>query len=125
MDDSTFGLVIVPSEGRSLSEAEADLDEALAAFLETGVDSDALERIKMQIRASEIYANDSTQSLARRYGAALTSGLEIADVQEWPDILRAVTEEEIMAAAAEVFDLRKSVTAWLMRPQETNSEADQ
>ena len=125
LDDSTFGLVIVPSEGRSLSEAEADLDEAIAAFLETGVDSDALERIKMQIRASEIYANDSTQSLARRYGAALTSGLEIADVQEWPDILRAVTEEEIMAAAAEVFDLRKSVTAWLMRPQETNSEADQ
>ena len=33
------------------------------------------ERIKRQIRASEIFALDDQQSMARRYGMALTSGL--------------------------------------------------
>ena len=118
VDDTTFGLVIVPSEGRSLAEAEADLDEALVAFMEAGVDSEQLDRIKMQIRASEIYADDSTQTLARRYGAALASGLTIDDIEAWPDILQSVTEEEIMTAAANVFDITRSVTGWLMKPEE-------
>lgn len=117
LDDTTFGLVIAPSEGRTLEQAEADLDEAVAAFMEEGVDSEALERIKFQIRASETFADDSTQSLARRYGAALTSGLTIRDIEEWPEILNSITEEEIMAAAESIFDLNKSVTGWLTKPE--------
>jgi len=118
LDDTTFTLVVVPVEGRDLKDAEADLDETLAAFLADGVDSKALARIKMQVRASDIYADDSTRRLAQRYGEALTSGLTIADIEAWPDLLQSVTEDEIMAAAREVFDPKQSVTGWLMRDQE-------
>ncbi|MCT4558162.1 MAG: insulinase family protein [Pelagimonas sp.] len=113
LDDTSFGLVIVPTPGHSLDEAEAALDQAVAEFLQEGVDPDQLERIKFQLRAAQIYARDNSGSLARRYGDALTSGLTIEDVQAWPDILAAVTGEDIIAAAREVFDPKKSVTAHL------------
>lgn len=114
MDDSTFSLVVVPADGVSLADAEEALDEQLAEFLETGPDMNAFERIKMQIRASEIYALDDVGTLADRYGRALATGLSIDDVEAWPDVLQAVTPEEVMAAARDVFDIRASVTGWLV-----------
>ncbi len=115
LDASTFGLVIVPAEGVSLAEAEAALDREIAEFIEEGVDADQLERIRTGIRASLVYEEDDIQSLARRYGMALTSGLTLADVEAWPALLKAVTEEDILAAARSL-DRRTAVTGWLQSP---------
>ncbi len=117
-DDTIFGLAIVPAEGVTLAEAEAALDGAMAEFLEEGIDDAQLDRIKFQIRAAQIYAQDDISGLARRYGEGLTTGLTIADIEAWPAVLDAVTKDDVMAAAREVFDRRKSVTGWLM-PSET------
>jgi zinc protease len=114
LDRATFGLVIVPSDGVSLSEAETALDAAVAQFLVDGVDMDDLNRIKMQIRASEIYAQDNTRSLANLYGEALTSGLTVEDVQAWPSILDAVAPEAILDAARRVLNRDQAVTGWVM-----------
>ncbi|NNJ68467.1 MAG: insulinase family protein [Boseongicola sp.] len=114
LDDTTFGLVVVPSEGVSLAEAEAAMDQAVADFLVTGVNMEDLERIRMQIRASEIYAQDNLSSLARTYGAGLTSGLTIEDIEAWPHILGDVTADDIMTAAEKIFDRRNAVTGWVM-----------
>ena len=67
------------------------------------------------MRASEIYARDNVEGLAREYGTALTSGLTVADVQDWPEILQAVTPEEVMQAARDVFVKTNAVTGWLQR----------
>jgi zinc protease len=117
LDDTTFGLVIVPAEGVGLADAEAALDRAVAEFLDEGIDDAQLERIRTQIRASLIYQEDDIQSLARTYGMALTSGLTSEDVEAWPEILKSVTEEEILAAAARVLDRSNAVTGWLMSPE--------
>ncbi|WP_299701104.1 pitrilysin family protein [uncultured Tateyamaria sp.] len=116
LDDTTFDVVIVPVPGLSLEEAEAAMDETLAQFLKDGVDSALLERIKYQLRASQIYERDNVDGIARRYGAALSVGLTVEDVQAWPDILQAVTEEDIMEAARMVLNRNASVTGWLTRP---------
>ena len=116
-DDTSFGLIIVPSEGVSLQDAEDALDAAVAEFIEEGIDSEQLERIKFQLKAQQIYALDNIEGIARRYGAALTAGLTVKDVQAWPDILQATTEDDILAAAREIFD-RTSVTGWLMSDSE-------
>ena len=122
LDDTTFGLINVPPPGVSLEEAEADMDAAIAEFMEEGIDPEQLQRIKAGIRASRIYAEDSVSSLARRYGAALTSGLTVEDVQAWPDIIEAVTEEDILAAARKVFDRKNAVTAYLSAPSQEVSQ---
>jgi zinc protease len=114
LDDTTFLLSVVPAEGVSLQQAEDAMDAALAEFLEEGIDPAQLERIRTQLRASEVYALDSIDGIARRYGSALTQGLTVQDVQEWPDILQAVTADDIMTAARDLFDLDQSVTAWVV-----------
>ncbi|MGJ8585675.1 MAG: M16 family metallopeptidase [Marinosulfonomonas sp.] len=110
VDDSTFGLVIVPSPGVDLKEAETALDTAVAEFLDEGVDPEQFERIKMQLRASRIYAEDDIGDLARRYGAGLSIGLSIQDIEEWPEILQSVTADEVIEAGRKIFDRRKAVT---------------
>lgn len=115
LDDGQFSLALVPAEGISLSEAEAALDAALDAFLDAPIDAAALDRVKAQIRAADIYARDAVDRRARRYGSALTSGLTIADVQAWPAAMTAVTAQDVKDAARAVLDRRRSVTAWLER----------
>jgi zinc protease len=116
LDDTTFGVVVMPVPGRSLEEAEADMDRMLVTLMEEGIDAEQLDRIKAQVRASEIYGRDSLQGRARNFGAAITSGLTVQDVQDWPRILEAVTEEDILEAAETLFDLNNSVTGYLTRP---------
>jgi zinc protease len=41
--------------------------------------------------------------------------LAVADVQAWPDRIRAVTAEAVLAAARKWFDKRRSVTGYLIR----------
>lgn len=118
LDDTTFDLLLVPSDGVSLEEGEQALDEALLEFFRTGVDEEHLNRIKMQLRASEVYARDNVDGIANRYGRALATGLTVADEQAWPEILQAVTADEIMAVAREVLRPEASVTGWLMRDDE-------
>lgn len=113
LDTGTFGLIVAPASGVSLPQAEAAMDAAIAQFLKVGVDPVALDRMKTQIRAEQIYANDNTSALANLYGGALAIGLTVADVQAWPDVLQAVTAEDVMAAAQEVLDRRTAVTGYL------------
>lgn len=118
LDKTNFTFLIVPAEGVSLEEAEEALDATFRKFLEEGVDENQLERIKLQLRASEIYARDNVDGIANRYGRALTSGLTVQDVQDWPRILQSITADEILAVAREFLRPEASVTGWMMRPEE-------
>lgn len=112
LDDGNFGLAIVPAPGVELEEAERLLDQAVAEFLEEGVDAEQLDRVKMRVRANQIYAQDDVNHIANRYGRALSVGLTVEDVQSFPEILQAVTEEDILSAARMYLDRRASVTGF-------------
>lgn len=114
VDLGSFGLVIAPVPGVSLEEAEVALDATIAKFLEEGVDLEQFDRLKTQLRASLIYEQDNIESLARGYGQDLTIGLSIEDVKAWPEVLDAVTPEDVMAAARRVFNKSNAVTGFLM-----------
>lgn len=118
LDDTTLDFVIVPAEGITLEEAEAALDRTVQDFLAKGVDSQQLERIKLQLRASETYARDDVDRIANRYGRALTSGLTVEDVQDWPRVLQSITEDEIIAVAREVIRPESSVTGYMTQRTE-------
>ncbi|PTX57655.1 zinc protease [Litoreibacter ponti] len=121
-DDTTFGIFVVPAPGLTLQQAEDDMDAVIAQFMQDGVDPEQLERVKSQIRASLVYERDDVSGLGREYGASLTSGLTVQDVQDWPKILDAVTADDIMQAAALVFDRDKAVTGWFRKSTEEVSQ---
>ncbi|MFQ1702847.1 M16 family metallopeptidase [Loktanella agnita] len=121
LDETSFNLVVAPADGVSLSEAEAAMDKVVADFMAADIDPARIESIRTQMRAAEVYALDDVQRLARRYGAGLTQGLTIADIQAWPDILQNVTEADIKAVAAKVFNPDKAVTGWVVATKEEAS----
>ena len=116
LDATTFNVTVVPDDGVDLAAIEAELDAALADFIETGVDAGKLARLKRQYAADEIYGMDDIDRRARRYGVALTSGLTVADVDAWPALVQDVTAEEIVDAARDVLRPAVSVTGWLTAP---------
>jgi zinc protease len=116
VDSGSFSLVVVPSPGIGLAETEAALDALIARVVETGPDAAQLERVKGQVRASEIYALDDPYGQADRVGTALATGLTLDDVEAWPGFLQAVTPEDVQAAARSVFRIENSVTGWLSPP---------
>ncbi len=124
IDDASFGLIVVPSPGVSLEAAEAEMDRVIGEFLKSGPDAAALDRIRTQIRAGDIYARDDVNALARRYGEGLSIGLTLDDIDGWDDALSAVTEADIMAAATKVFDRRNAVTGWLTKPEPEAPEGE-
>lgn len=115
LDPTTFSVYVAPAPGVKLSDAEKAMDKVIATFLEKGVDPAQFERLKTQLKASLIYKKDNVGDLAQVYGSALTSGLTVADVEAWPDVLQAVTEDDVMQAAREVLDRRHAVTGWAMK----------
>ena len=115
-DHGTFAVGLAPVDGVSLEQAEAALDAAIAEFLAEGVDPAQFERVRRQLRASEIYALDNTQGRARQYGVGLSVGLTVADIDGWIDVLDSVTPEQVMQAAQLLLDRRSAVTGYMTRP---------
>lgn len=120
LDLTTFRVAVTPAPGVTLAQAEAALDASLARFLDEGIDQAQFERLQVQLRASEIYASDNVAGLAQRYGAALTSGLTIEDVQDWPRILQEVTPADVLRVARAVLVPEHSVTMWVTNGGEEN-----
>jgi zinc protease len=125
LDDTTFTVLNMPMPGIPLEEAEADLHRVLDQFLENGIDPVQFDRIKFQVEAAQIYGEDDVDGLAREYGRALTSGLTVADVQAWPEVIAATTPEDVMAMAERVFNQTHSVTGYLRRPAPVAEEVSQ
>lgn len=123
IDKTSFAISLMPAPDVSLPDAEKALDAALAEFLKEGIDTAQFERIRAQIRAGQIYQQDNTQGLARRYGEALASGFSIEDVQDWPDILMSVTEDDVMAAAKSLLNPAASVTGYITKPDRSDPAA--
>lgn len=114
LDPSKFNIHMVLKPGVDRAAAEAKLDAMIAKFVAEGPDEESVARVRRQIAASEIYGRDDQESRASEYGAALASGLTIADVANWPDDLRAVTPADVQAAARALFLPDAGVTGWLL-----------
>ena len=87
--------------------------------MEKGVTAAELDRSRSRMIADEIYAQDSQATLARWYGAALTTGSTVEQVQSWTDRIKSVTADQVREAARRTFDKRRSVTGYLIKDAQT------
>ena len=115
LDDTQFTISVSPKPGIAFAQIEQVVDRVIAEVAQNPVPSEDLERVKTQLIAEAIYAQDSQATLARWYGAALTTGLSIDDIRNWPDRIRAVTAEQVRAAAQKWLDKKRSVTGYLVK----------
>jgi zinc protease len=115
LDASEFSVYGSPKPGVTLPKLEDAVDAVIDDIVANGVTSDEVERAKNRLIADAVYAQDSQATMARWYGAALTTGSTVEAVQTWPDRLRAVTADAVNAAAKAWLDKHRSVTGYLIR----------
>jgi zinc protease len=115
LDATQFTISVAPKPGVDFVQVEQAVDRVIADVGQNTVPAEDLERVKTQLIAEAIYAQDNQATLARWYGAALTTGLSVEDIRSWPDRIRAVTAEQVRAAARKWLDKKRSVTGYLIK----------
>jgi len=89
----------VPAQGRTVAELEAALRGELAAIANEGVTQPELERAKIQFVANQVYKRDSIFAQALELGMLESAGLSFRDADRILERVRAVTADEVRAAA--------------------------
>jgi zinc protease len=115
LDATQFSVSASPRSGVEFAQIEQAIDEVISDIGQNAVRAEDLERVKTQLIAEAIYAQDNQATLARWYGGALTTGLSIEDIRSWPDRIRAVTAEQVREAAQKWLDKKRSVTGYLIK----------
>ncbi len=116
LDRTRFGIYGVPRDTISLEALETAIDAVVGEIAQNGVKADELARAKRTLVADMVYALDNQTSMARIIGTALTTGMTIEDVRQWPGRIEAVSAEMVQKAAADYLLRMRSVTGYLTRP---------
>jgi zinc protease len=115
VDATQFTISVSPKPGVEFAQVEQAIDGVISDVGQNPVRTEDLERVKTQLIAEAIYAQDNQATLARWYGGGLTTGLTIDEIRSWPDRIRAVTAEQVRAAAQKWLDKKRSVTGYLIK----------
>jgi len=110
----SFSLYAEPKDGVSVADIEAAIMAEIRRVLSEGISAAEVDRVKNRLQASALYSRDSLSGVARIIGASLVAGRSLEEIQAWPERIGAVTPEEIMAAARQVFKDDAGVTAVLL-----------
>ncbi|MEM9676556.1 MAG: pitrilysin family protein [Pseudomonadota bacterium] len=113
LDKTEFSFYASPRPGQTLEAVEAATDAEITKLLADGVTEAEVKRAQNRLVRSAIFSRDSQSTLARIYGASLTLGSTIAEVEAWPDTIREVTVEDVNRVARQYLKLRRSVTGYL------------
>ncbi|WP_425114225.1 M16 family metallopeptidase [Bradyrhizobium sp.] len=122
LDPTQFSISVAPRPGVEFSQVETVVDRVVAEVAQNPVRAEDLERVKTQLIAEAIYAQDNQATMARWYGGGLTTGLSVEDIRSWPDRIRAVTADQVRAAAQKWLDKKRSVTGYLIKDNSAKRE---
>ncbi|MDP1966663.1 MAG: pitrilysin family protein [Reyranella sp.] len=100
---TSFAVGVHPAPQRTVREIETAVNLEMKKLIDGGVTANEVERAQNQLLAAAIYAQDSLASGPRLYGAVLSAGGTMADIDAWPERIAAVTPAEVVAAAQSVW----------------------
>jgi zinc protease len=110
----TFSISLSPSPGVSPAQAQTALEAELAKILKDGISDADVAKAKDRILAGLIFAKDSALGAAQGVGYMLTVGVPLEEIEALPERLRAVTADQVRAAARKVIEQSASGTAILL-----------
>jgi zinc protease len=96
--DAVFTIAISPKSAKEHTKVERALGDYLKNLAQTGISPDLISSAKERMKRSAIFARDSLMMPGYSFGMAITTGHAVADVEEWPDRIDAVTTDQVNAA---------------------------
>ncbi|MFZ1414892.1 MAG: pitrilysin family protein [Defluviicoccus sp.] len=122
---SRFTISASPRQGVPLSAIETAVETVVRTARDGDLAAEDVERAKKRLMAEAVYARDSLSHGAHALGEALSIGLPITYVEEWPQAIAAVSRDDVIAAARSVLDDAHAVTALLPAAGRENGEGGQ
>jgi len=125
IDPVAYGIYASPAPGKDIAEVEKGVDGEIRRLVDAGVTEAEVADAKTRLEAEAILARDSLDGPAHVIGEALATGQSIADVEDWPDNIAAVTTAEVNEAIRSVFGAGAIAgTGWLLPAQGTKAPLD-
>ncbi|MDX1974603.1 MAG: pitrilysin family protein [Rickettsiales bacterium] len=112
-----FAIEAIPEKTVSPEALEKAIDAELAALAKNGVNDDELLRAKTVLRAEAIYARDGLSGLGHIMGWIRMVGLDKETFNRWPDMVDAVTKEQVNDVLRRALNTNASVTGILLPPE--------
>lgn len=116
-DYGGFTFYASPRDPADLAKAEAAIDAEIALLLKDGITEQELADAKNRLLMEAAKARDSLSGPALLVAEALAGGETMADIQAWPDRIKAITVADVMTAARAVLTPENSVTSTLTQPE--------
>ncbi len=107
----------MPTNAHTVEELEKAFQEQIKQLQTTLVEPAELERVKTQLRASEVYELDSLFYQGMKIGLLETVGLDWQLFDHYLDNIKAVTAEQVQAVARQYF-IDKNLTVAVLEPLE-------
>ena len=111
---TSFDISVSPAPGVTMEQLVPAVEAELKKIADAGVTEEEVARAKQRLTISVSYARDSFHTGPRVLGSALASGGTIAQVEDWPNRISAVTAAQVSAAAKAVLQEQRSVTGLLL-----------
>lgn len=111
---ATLSVSASPLPGADTQEVEQAMDQEVERLLRDGVGAAEVAAAKKRMIAAAVFARDSLQGPATDLGTALSTGGDVAEVEDWPERIAAVGVDEVNAAARAVLGGQGAVTAVLL-----------
>ena len=119
LDYGTIWLAATPADNVTPETIGAALLNEVQAVLDQGVTETEVSEAVRRLQDEAIFARDSLSGPAMIFGAALSTGSSVADIESWPADIAKITAADVQAAAKTYLDaaepwIRKPVTGYLL-----------
>jgi zinc protease len=116
LGETSFSIYGSPRGQAGIEQVEGAIDAEIRKLIKDGVTEGELEKAKNRYVRSMIFARDDQSDMANIYGSILATGGTVAEVEAWPDRIKAVTAEQVRAVAAKYLNPDRSVAGYLLPP---------
>lgn len=114
LDDGTFSFTFVPADNITMHAAEDAFEKLLADLAQKGVAAADVTAAIQRLQRNAVFARDSLMAPGYAFGLALTTGRTVADVEQWPARIGAVTPDQVNAALRQLVANPSFVTGELL-----------
>lgn len=118
-----ISLYAAATEGTDLADIDAAVARVQQQVMTDGITQEELDRVRDGALNSLVYLRDDVDRAARAVGQALSIGLTVEELNQWPTDIQNVTVEDVNAAARKVFQSNDHVTGYLTQPTQLTTAA--
>ncbi|WP_068081039.1 M16 family metallopeptidase [Polycladidibacter stylochi] len=123
LDAGEFVIYASLKDDTQKAQVEQETNRILAEIAKNGVTEAELERNKRLKLAATIYAQDNQRNLAQLFGASLSTGATVEQIQSYPQRIATVSTKDIQDVAKQLFAKQPVIS--LLQPEKANTNQEQ